>query len=1313
MSKIIPTLFIGLGGTGFYAISEIKKTIANKYFGGNPDFPLTSYLAIDTEFLTADKVDKLKSKNDSDINFITTFDASNIKDIERIETVVIPDNIKSILEKPAETGLEDFVPERANECIEVKGDGASGVGLVGKIVLANHFAAVANRVKEDINTLLGSDVLARLKTQHSYSQFDRENRINAFIFCSFGGGTGKGMALIIAAMCKELLNDRFEGERQRYNISIINYLPACFRSRGRSVANDESTYQYILKNQYATYKEFEWCITHGYNNENFFKKYFNRTQNIKTEDFVNIIYNISPNLENSGTNISSYDSVNKIVADVFTFLVMNPESYAILQAISNDTQKTGIAEKGTNLQRNRKYSRIGRYSLVMPEKELFEYAKIFYLQKLIDDFLQGGIEKGKSYKEITGPGDGLNAKPENMSQTKNEELYSLFVEHYNGCPQLNSGGLIYPDVRNYQLSSFIKPVTSEIQTLETLRVGFEKAKKIEGATKLVDDVLLTVIKNSGLLYARDFLIAIIGDIEVSVHSILEKIHEKNDYGAKELLQGLGAKDIYNGNVDIKHFKFNVAGEVLNRLRDKVNESVISLNEFGTPEKFTDLTALLEPLRKPRKKGFWKMFGVVDGDKIPFPEDAKTVVYSIVNKFNKQLIKTWSVYIAREYLSYAIKLNEHIETELNKINDFITVLQGKANQSVSFLSYNSNKHVENEGLLKEIDNALLQKSVIYREANESNVIGDNNVEFKLFATKILHYDSIINDIHSKFNANIVDKLFDSNSIKANSDEISFTVMRLCDERLEKERYDENKNTKWTILNYLNYSFKSKDHNTRQQVEENLQKIKLYSRFLSSVDVTKFVSTSAAEASFPQYNFLEISDTDFFPTRINNWKEYVHNAKLIPQDNENKIVLTRIQGLIPLFAFTDLQEAQKLYKQSLLDAEQDEYKKHVFKVKTHSSSFFMEGIDEPFGQTLQIDRTDVINTWNMAFHLGIVNVNGNGGYVQIIGDAFKQKLTDYHDPNKNHIKIMNDRRVRLNDYVANYMNYYALINTINDLIFERLNMLAKSKDGKEILQKYLANIRYPILTKPLFSLITTKLEDRKYGDLIYFIQEKEQNYLLTYQQIADSIMKTRKIITNDKELKEEYNGATQYLNFFSSYVERNGSEESEASKSEKLKQITSTTKWDVIMEQNKNSKVSKESQSWQEINKLYAKQDTSIIQLNMYAPDLDLVLSYNEFKELLPSFELEELINNAGYDSSIINKRFHVASEKSGGVLTKEMKFGVEKILKLLNDGDNTLYISEKEKPQKKEDWKLWSDIKEIKDLYDQSNNKDDDEIVSPF
>lgn len=1321
MSKIIPTLFVGLGGTGFYAISDIKKNIANKYFGGNPNFPLISFYAIDTEFLTADRIDK-QLKNNPELEFVTTFDNNTIKDIERIETRVIPDNVKGILKNPGETGLEDFVPPKADECIDVKGDGASGVGLIGKIALANNFTNIANKAKSEIERLMGNDTLTRLRNTPEFADYDRENRMNIFIFCSFGGGTGKGMALIIAAMFKELLHEQFHGGRQKYNITIVNYLPACFRARGRSVANDESTYQYILKNQYATYKEFDWCMTHGYTNENFFKKYFNNNNNInrKTEDFINTIYNVSPNLEDSGAQLSSYESVNRIVSDVFTFLVMNPESYAILQNVSNDTQKveTSIPEKGTKLKRNRKYGRIGRYTLVMPEEELFEFTKTFYTEKLFSDFLKGGIEKSKAYEVVTGPqrDPETDMRPETLGEDENKKVYQIFNDHYNSAPQLNPGTLHFGDVRNYQVNDFINPIKKEIENFTTLKIGFEKSKRLEQTHRLIDEFVVKAIEYSGLLYARDFLNYLNRLLEVQVQELLENIQSKNEYGPRELLKGLGEKELFKRKAELAMFKFKVGAEVRIRLNEKLTEHILSLNEYTAPEKFNDISAKLEKLRTPKKKNFIeKLFKMDEDGKIPFPQEQQLLVGAIINKFNQQILKAWPVFIAHEYLVFAIKVHEHIENRLSRIYEFIISLNGYSGKEASDGNiFSSKKEAYKEGLLKYFETELTRKSVVVREANESNVIGDNIHDFKLFATKILPYDKILNDIHLQFNEDVVQNLFSHQSLSPNSDELIFKTMRLCLGRLKKERYDENDKKKWTILNYLKYLIDNKDEKTSQQVEENLLKIKSRSRFLASVDVHKFESPGAAETSFPQQNFLEISDKEFLPNKVTGWEEYVYKAKLIPQDDDSRITLTRVQGLIPLFAFTDLQEAQKLYKQSLLQAEKED-SKHEFKVKSHTSSFFMDGIDEPFGQTLQIDKNEVINIWNTAFHLGIVHTD-ESGYIRIIDSALKTEWIDYEDPSKKHIPLREKRRVRLNDFGNNYVDYFHLINTINELICDRLNMLAEDPAyGKSILKKYLADINYPILAKPLFNIIQNKLDKNNYSELIFRVSQMEQDYLSTYERIVDSLMRKREPISSQAHLASEYPGATQYLSFFADPSRTKGGKDKESNdtRNKKLEKVTNSTQWLLIFERDRESKLGEgKTMKWEDVEKVYAENTSTFREVNLYAPELDLILSYEEFKHLISMLELENKIRQAGLPLSVKEKKYHVVSKASGSsvLINGENMWGIDKVIECLKKGDETLLITENPKARKG-DWKNWKEIKEINALFN-SKSTEDEEIELP-
>ncbi len=1318
MPSIIPTIHVGLGGTGFYALSEIKRTIARKYFKGDPDFPLTSFLAIDTEFLTADKMSK--SQNKEELNFVRTFDASNIRDVERLETRVTPEAIKSTLTNPNATGYGDFIPANANEYIEVGGDGASGIGLIGKIAMADNFSRICSNFEATVADLMGHDALNRLKSKSQYAKYTREDRINVFIFCSFGGGTGKGMALVFAAMAKEILNKQFSQQRDKYNISIINYLPECFRARGRSLAKDPSTFNYILKNQYATYKEFEWCLEKGYTNENFFKEYFKKSgSSPKTEDFINSIYNISPRLEKRGTEISSYQSLNQIVADVFSFLVMNEDSKEILASNSNDTSKkdAAVPEKETDLVRNLKYCRIGRYSLVMPEFALFEYTKFYFTKRILDDFLNGGLEKDldySTYQQLENKPTDHQFHPNTYATTKQGDVEQEFNKHFRIPIEAKEADLILPgDAMNYQQQQILSFMTDVVVRFETHALSFfEQGKKPEKVIdEILDTQLILLTRGFGLKFSSSFLKSLNEKLTAGVQRMLDLTKETGDYNASFFLKGLGDANPYAVEKNLDFFDFKVGSKVLVKLKEEFDGQLSGVRENINSSQFSDVSAIIERVTRVKPKSwFSRVFGAENDDRVPFPEDAKNMIGQKVRKFNQDLKKIRPLYLAAQYVEYALIINQYIQKRSDIIGSLIDSLE----------TSRQDKHRES-GLIAELDQKLRATSSLKSEANENFMIGDHENEFKGFCQDILPEKDILRDLHNRFNKDVVQNMF--GALGQDLDRNLYPkVTGFTEERIKTIRYHEETGDKlWSIDKYIKFLSVQKDPNLKQQIEENLKKMMHSSDFLGSVDSNKFKDPGRALAFFPQQNFLEISDKDFLSQNINNWQSYTHGAKLIEQEDEERITLTRVQGLIPLFAFTDLQNAQNLYLRDINNAVKDDDKTR-FLVKSHSSSFFMSSITEPFGKTLQLDTSEMVEIWNLGFHLGVIGVDEQG-YIKLLRDVHNNDLSYFENPNRVHEKERKKRWVKAVDFNKDYNDYFHLIDSINNLLFERLHLLAENvRVGQKILNNYLTNMDYPVVPKSLFENIKNSLRN-DFRDLHDYAIKYEQDYLDLYLDKADSLFKRRKFIFEEESIKKIFPRAKDHKMFFDNVttpqVKISKTDINKKEQEDKSEQVTLETHWLLINNGNKNDKFdSSKPANYKEVKAKYDEVSFGGLSIDFYAPDIDLILKHDDFNNLIERLKVE---------SDPLKKTYVVYSKELKSIIMKEaddfvpaeVKRGVNKpristedILKLL-EKDKSIGVSVKAKP-KKEDWQKWDSVESIKEQYyaNKAEQEGEDEDYEP-
>ena len=208
-TKIIPTLIIGLGGTGTMAVSAIKSYAMQHFLEPSVNFPLIRFLTIDTEFITepsADRITKIRQKYSHTTGLDSSYEETHeisLKPNEKAAALVDKDTMRGWLANPVDLGADDFVaPEYMEEVVKaVQGNGAGGFGIVGKLALWGNRQSIIQQIRTILQGLLNTTRVNRAMkkplpdgtTYRDRYEPDFENGINVIVICSVGGGTGKGM----------------------------------------------------------------------------------------------------------------------------------------------------------------------------------------------------------------------------------------------------------------------------------------------------------------------------------------------------------------------------------------------------------------------------------------------------------------------------------------------------------------------------------------------------------------------------------------------------------------------------------------------------------------------------------------------------------------------------------------------------------------------------------------------------------------------------------------------------------------------------------------------------------------------------------------------------------------------------------------------------------------------------------------------------------------------------------------------------------------------------------------------------------------
>lgn len=234
--NVLPTLIIGLGGTGKEVIMRVRQNFYERY--KVVGYPIVKYLWIDTQ-----------------PNFAGTYDEGGQKDFiqqqirlrpkECIEATIDPSQVMDYYNNQK---MYPHIFEWLSPNLKAYGtkgviDGAYQIRPLGKLAFYHHFEKIEARMREICQELNSIDV--RNKMEADFEQtVGSQNRINVYIVCSLAGGTGSGMFLDMGFLANNAIAEY--GPR----ISGFLVLPNVFTARG-----DKEFAPAQYGNAYAALKE--------------------------------------------------------------------------------------------------------------------------------------------------------------------------------------------------------------------------------------------------------------------------------------------------------------------------------------------------------------------------------------------------------------------------------------------------------------------------------------------------------------------------------------------------------------------------------------------------------------------------------------------------------------------------------------------------------------------------------------------------------------------------------------------------------------------------------------------------------------------------------------------------------------------------------------------------------------------------------------------------------------------------------------------------------------------------------------------------
>ena len=937
---INPNLVIGLGGTGHLFTSYFKELVRTKYLGDRDDsFPLIQYQVIDTEFISipykgksiSEKEQKLMKEHyrESDRGYETAME-SCIELSEQCEIKVIPTDLVKYLQKHDLLGIDDFMPTNVSS-IKPGTFGASQIGLIALITAIANFSKIYKRLEERIKYLVGSLVENDLNTQWSpgFEKSTTES-LTIFIACSTGGGTGRGLFMLIGTMCRAIMESINPDLANIGKIILVNFTPDCFTVRGRVVPVE--TLVPMKAQQYAAFKEID-SVLSNYNDgssgaievDNYFKINRGVQGKWKLSPFDSALM-ISSKLDGSGAEqLDSYKMVNSIAADSIASLIFSNFQGKLQAALCN--VRDPMEEAKTKMLRQRKYGRLGRGALRYPVKRLVGYLKNYISYQCIMD-----LEDGR----LVEPPDEA---PEKIAESLFERITNEIDTRYPAPQPLTFDELGENSFENSYDSKLQRIFSQKINTLtsnhdEQDKFLFGEAEKAEQIYLFQEidklkELLMGVIKENGVIRAK------------SVHSYLRT--KINDFEKKSI------RKIITG-------------------KEQDNDSFIKIINDHIAVEFEDITQYLDG----KHPGFETVSAKIQNDrdlwhknrtvlqKLHVIRDDPKMVSGITKKAVDGLIANFqkclrSFHQLRKLKSFLI-FYEKLRVDMNKLDSAMNEFSG-------FLNSKDEYH-RNLGLSEEYVTEM--SKIIFRPKNPTEIFvwGRNKGEYESFCRDFPKISEIYSNVHNDLNLQAVSKIFKHGC----SPELIRNVLY---ESISREVDRETKNL--SISKFFQNLYRNEEHDRIRRLWESL-----YSRssWLGKCSPNRIGPKHRTESDFKEFGFLELANPDDFTLSGNNVSGlFGRSTELMKRDYMDELIIwTRYQVEMPLFVFDSIYETIGDYDR-LARGEGDAEAAAAAMAKFHTSKKFFY-VDEPLAKISHIPISEKEETFNLMLHIGAVEVDSEG-------------------------------------------------------------------------------------------------------------------------------------------------------------------------------------------------------------------------------------------------------------------------------------------------------------------------------------------------
>lgn len=255
LNGIVPTLYIGLGGTGKEILMRFRRRMYEDY--GEPHLPFARTLVFDTDMQKNSDI----PKGEEEANY-EHVRLSKTKG-EWISVEIQPDlyqQAKSDLKTRKDRRYTPWLHKEFFEIVPEKAvqDGAGGYRQAGRLAFFIHYNKIRTAIESELATMLA--YMKDPNQQRNPPLSVDNSRIEIVIVSSIAGGTGAGMYLDMAYLVRDIMSVTpkfpkrlapFDPFGLAYNVTLIATLPTAYGKKDAVMKNR------FYMNAYAALLEME------------------------------------------------------------------------------------------------------------------------------------------------------------------------------------------------------------------------------------------------------------------------------------------------------------------------------------------------------------------------------------------------------------------------------------------------------------------------------------------------------------------------------------------------------------------------------------------------------------------------------------------------------------------------------------------------------------------------------------------------------------------------------------------------------------------------------------------------------------------------------------------------------------------------------------------------------------------------------------------------------------------------------------------------------------------------------------------------